>query len=189
MLIQHAISRYYATPAIAPLLLVASLGLACRRDGAPSPRRAILLALLIATTAGFAIVLRGLPLRHNLSPVDEIALAAAEHTIRASAPEPADRLYVVNSPPWLNVVTGLEPPGPYFAWFHLMCDFPGAGLEKLRDGMASLPRYVVVSKTAKPLQCEQASHWSLVWKGLSQSYLAIGTATGPRDSFTIYERR
>jgi Glycosyltransferase family 87 len=189
MLIQHAISRYYATPAIAPLLLVSSLGLACRRDGAPSPNRATVLALLVVATAGFAIVLRGLPLRHNLSPVDEVALTAAQHTIRASGPEPTDRLYVINSPPWLNVVTELAPPGPYFAWFHLICDFPGAGFEKLQDVMASRPRYVVVSETAKPLRCEQTSHWSLVQNALSQSYLAIGTATGPRDSFTIYQRR
>jgi hypothetical protein len=115
MLIQHAISRYYATPAITPLLLVSSLGLAFGRDGAPSPHRAIVLALLVVATAGFAIVLRGLPLRHNLSPIDEVALAAAEHAIRESGQKPADRLYVVNSPPWLNVATGLEPPGPYFA--------------------------------------------------------------------------
>jgi hypothetical protein len=78
MLIQHAISRYYATPAIAPLLLVSSLGLACRRDGAPSPNRATVLALLVVATTGFAIVLRGLPLRHNLSPVDEVALALVQ---------------------------------------------------------------------------------------------------------------
>jgi hypothetical protein len=74
-------------------------------------------------------------------------------------------------------------------WFHLICEFPGAGFEKLQDVMASRPRYVVVSETAKPLRCEQASHWSLVHNALSQSYLAIGTATGPRDSFTIYQRR
>ena len=167
MLIQHAISRYYAAPAIAPLLLVSSLGLACRRDGSPSPNRATVLALLFVTTALFAIMLRGLPLRHNLSPVDEVALAAAQHAIRASGPEPTDRLYVVNSAPWLNVVTELAPPGPYFAWFHLICDFPGAGFEKLQDVMASRPRYVVVSETAKPLRCEQASHWSLVRNALS----------------------
>jgi Glycosyltransferase family 87 len=189
MAIQHATSRYYATPAIPPLLLVSSLGLARQRDGAPSPNRATAFALLVVATAAFAIALRGLPLRHNLSPVDEIALAAAKQAIQASGPAPTDRLYVVNSPPWLNVATGLEPPGPYFAWFHLLCDFPGAGFEKLDDVMASRPRYVVVSETAKPLRCEQALHWSLVRNALSQSYLPIGTASGPRDSLTIYERR
>ena len=132
---------------------------------------------------------RGLPLLHNLSPVDEVALTVAQDAIRASGPEPTDRLYVVNSAPWLNVATALAPPGPYFAWFHLICDFPGAGFEKLQDvmaGPASLRRGVRDRETAT-----MRAGFALVapQNASSKSYQAIGTATVPRDSFTIYQRR
>jgi hypothetical protein len=135
ILMQHAVSRYYIAPAVAPLLLIATLGLAFSRpDFAPgtdttrlakSPtssghsrlstiRGRFILTLFGAVALGFATLLRRAPLLKVLTPVDHGALAGVTSAILATHPNPNDRLYVVNSGPWANLTAGLAPPSAYF---------------------------------------------------------------------------
>jgi hypothetical protein len=100
-------------------------------DLAPG-RSGFILTLFGAVALGFATLLRGAPLLKVLTPVDHAALAGVTSAILATHPNPNDRLYVVNSGPWANLITGLAPPSAYFHRFHLLCDFPGDGLPKLR---------------------------------------------------------
>jgi Dolichyl-phosphate-mannose-protein mannosyltransferase len=202
ILIQHAVSRYYIAPAVAPLLLIATLGLAfsqpdlaLRTDAMrlakwpTSMRGGLILTLFGGVTLGFATLVRGAPLLKVLTPVDHGALAGVTSAILATHPDPNDRLYVVNSGPWANLTTGLAPPSAYFHRFHLLCDFPGAGLPKLKADMDALPRYVVINARAISARCELPSHWAVVNGALDASYRLAATATGAADAYKIYERR
>jgi hypothetical protein len=129
------------------------------------------------------------PLLKVLTPVDHEALAGVTSAILATHPNPNDRLYVVNSGPWANLTTGLAPPSAYFHRFHLLCDFPGAGLPKLKEDMDALPRYVVINARAMSARCELPSHWAVVNAVLGASYRLAATATGSTDAYKVYERR
>jgi Dolichyl-phosphate-mannose-protein mannosyltransferase len=189
ILIQHAVSRYYIAPAIAPLLLIATLGLAFSGPDLAPGRSGFILTLFGAVALGFATLLRGAPLLKALTPVDQEALAGVTSAILATHPNPNDRLYVVNSGPWANLTTGLAPPSAYFHRFHLLCDFPGAGLPKLRADMDALPRYVVINARGISARCELPSHWAVVNAALDASYRLAATATGAADAYKLYERR
>jgi len=105
ILIQHAVSRYYIALAIAPLLLIATLGLAFSGPDLAPGRSGFILTLFGAVALGFATLLRGAPLLKVLTPVDHAALAGVTSAILATHPNPNDRLYVVNSGPWANLST------------------------------------------------------------------------------------
>ena len=85
ILIQHAVSRYYIAPAVAPLLLIATLGLAFGRPDWPSGRSRFILTLFGAVAFGFATLLRGGPLLKVLTPVDQEALAGVTSAIFGDA--------------------------------------------------------------------------------------------------------
>jgi hypothetical protein len=189
ILIQHAVSRYYIAPAVAPLLLIATLGLAFSGPSFAPSRGSLVLPLFAAVSLGFATLVRGAPLLKVLTPVDHEALAGVTSAILATHPNPNDRLYVVNSGPWVNLTTGLAPPSAYFHRFHLLCDFPGAGLPKLKADMDALPRYVVINAGATSARCELPSHWAVVNAALDASYRLAATATGAADAYKVYERR
>jgi Zn-dependent protease with chaperone function len=70
ILIQYAVSRYYIAPAIAPLLLIATLGLAFSGPDLAPGRSGFILTLFGAVALGFATLLRGAPLLKVLTPVD-----------------------------------------------------------------------------------------------------------------------
>ena len=189
ILIQHAVSRYYIAPAVAPLLLIATLGLAFSQPDLAPGRRRFIFTLFGAVALGFATLFRGASLLKVLTPVDHGALAEVTSAILATHPNPNDRLYVVNSGPWANLTTGLAPPSAYFHRFHLLCDFPGAGLPKLKADMDALPRYVVIDARAPSARCELPSHWAVVNAALDASYRLAATATGTADAYRVYERR
>jgi 4-amino-4-deoxy-L-arabinose transferase-like glycosyltransferase len=189
ILMQHAVSRYYIAPAVAPLLLIATLGVAFSQPDLATGRSRFILTLFGAVALGFATLFRGVPLLKALAPVDHGALAGVKSAILATHPNRNDRLYVVNSGPWANLITGLAPPSAYFHRFHLLCDFPGAGLPKLKADMDALPRYVVINEGATSSRCELPSHWAVVNAALDASYRLAATATGAADAYKVYERR
>jgi hypothetical protein len=73
------------------------------------------------------------------------ALTAAAEAIRASRPEPEDKLYVVNRSVWLNSMVDLAPPTKYFFPFQTLCAFTDAGPRAVAEILAARPRYIVIA--------------------------------------------
>ncbi len=188
ILVQHAISPYYLTPAFAPLLLLAAAGLTTAVEGRSRRTLAVVLAIFGATTIFMAARLRGEALVNRLKPKDDLAILEATSTIEATHPKPTDRLFVVTRGGWIYLATDLAPPTPYFHWFHTLCDFPGAGRSRLAETMAAQPRYVVVADPSKRFSCEQDSNWVVVNDTLRSSYRLLDRAQGAFDSYFVYER-
>jgi 4-amino-4-deoxy-L-arabinose transferase-like glycosyltransferase len=184
--LQHGISAYYLAPALAPLLLLASAALDGLAKGAP---RALILAVFAAAVVYCAVAFRGAAIMLGLQPVDGKALAIAAAAIEAAGPGAADTLFVVSRGGWLNSMTNLAPPTPYFHWFHTLCDFPGAGAGRLAEALAARPRFLVLADPAKRFGCELDSHRSLVRDAVASSYRPLIRAEGDFDTYGVYELR
>ena len=185
--VQHAVSAYYLAPALAPLLLLASSGLATAVE-ASGPRRIVAaLAMFGAVAVATSAALRGEAVLRGLRPVDRKALESAAAAIEAARPAPTDKLLVVSRGGWLNVATDLAPPTPYFHWFHTLCDFPGAGAGRLAEALAAGPRFLVLADPSKRFSCELDSHRALIQAALA-SYRLLIRADGDYDSYAVYRR-
>ncbi len=189
LIAQHAISPYYLTPALAPLLLLAAVGLTTSTPAGGGWREVAKLTLFGAVAIVAAAALRGeRVVRHALARDDKATLAAAS-AILSTDPKPADRLFVVSRGGFIYGATGLDPPTPYAEWAQTLCDFPGAGLPRLAETLASQPRYLVVADRSKRYPCEQDSHWARVDEALRASYRPLARAEGDFDVYEVYERK
>jgi hypothetical protein len=180
---QHALFRAYLGPTLAPLLLLAGAGVVF---AAPEFKRiAIPLRLafvsLITVAATMASSNVSFEMRHETS-----AIAMAAEAIKASHPAPVDKLFVVGDGMWLYTMTDLTPPTPYFHWEHTLCDFPGAGPDRLADALATKPRYIVVANRPHYM-CELPQSWRQVDAILARSYRLLTRAQGNNWSYDVYE--
>ena len=138
--LQHSRWLFYLGPTFAPALLLCGGVIAAVLHNQQLKRAT--LAVLFAITIVFAFPFRIWPF---LDPDDAPAVAAAARAIAERSPAPQDRLLAIDAGTRLNVTTGLAPPTPYFHFMHLLCDFPGAGPERLRQALAAQPRFVVLA--------------------------------------------
>jgi hypothetical protein len=182
LLLQHARWALYLGPTFAPLLLLSGAGVA-KAVSAPALQR-VSLALLLSATALSAYPFRYWPL---LGPVDATDYAVAARAIRAENPLPGDRLLGIGllETAEVNTDTGLSPPTRYFYWVHLACDFPGAGPQKLREAMATEPRFLVVATHPYRPYCEDPTTWPFVRETLARHYRRISDT----PLLDVYERR
>ena len=118
---------------------------------------------------------------------ESVALAQAAAAIRASAPAPGDKLYVVNRGLWLYSALDWTPPTPVFYPGHTLCDFKQRGPELIAAILASQPRYLVVANRRIHYVCEQADRWQAVEAALAADYRQIAHADGVVDSFDVYQ--
>jgi Dolichyl-phosphate-mannose-protein mannosyltransferase len=180
--LQHARWVLYLGPTLAPVLLLAGAGVV-RSVQSEWVKRLALAALLLATAVNVY------PFRYWLLLGAENAEVYAEATqaIAKQNPEPGDRLLGIGllETAQLNTDTGLAPPSRYFYWLHLACDFPGAGPQRLREALASAPRFLVVATNPYRPYCEAPSTWPLVRATLAQGYRRIAETS----LLDVYERQ
>ncbi|HXT08961.1 MAG TPA: glycosyltransferase family 39 protein [Roseiarcus sp.] len=177
--LQHARWALYLGPTFAPLLLLAGAAMASAIRDEASKR--VALAALLLTTAIAAYPFRAW---RFLGPDDDAAVAAAAPAILARRPGPHDRLLAIHEGQELNFVVGLAPPTRYFHWMHLICDFPGAGPQRLREALAAAPRFIVAPRRSYRPYCVDPRAWPLIHAALTQDYRPLAQ-TPP---FVVYER-
>ncbi|MGD0641733.1 MAG: glycosyltransferase family 39 protein [Roseiarcus sp.] len=189
LLAQHAISPYYLTPALAPLLLLAAIGLTKIPDAGKSWMGVAKPALFGAVAIVAVTALRGAHVVSHALAADDRATLGAKAAIESTRPDPTDRLLVVSRGGLIYGASGLDPPTPYYEWAQTLCDFPGAGLPRLAEAIASRPRYLVVADRSKRYPCEQDSQWALVDDALRTSYRLLARADGDYDFYEVYQRK
>jgi Dolichyl-phosphate-mannose-protein mannosyltransferase len=180
---QHSLFDAYLGPTLAPLTLLACAGAVF---GAPELKRIagpVSLALVGLLTVGVATATRtkGLDPPHQTQAID---LAAA--AIKASHPGADDKLFVVSRGMWLYMATGLAPPTAYFHWEHTLCDFPGAGLSRLGEALATTPRFIAVYRGPHN-KCELPQSWRQIDAALAGAYRLLARVQGDGELFDVYE--
>jgi hypothetical protein len=143
------------------------------------------LAVLFAVTVVVAYPFRIWPF---LDLDDAPAVAAAARAIAERYPAPQDRLLAIDAGARLNVATGLAPPTPYFHFMHLLCDFPGAGPERLREALAAQPRFIVLASRQPTPACLSPTARPRIAEALTRSYRRIAQAPAEAPQLDIYER-
>lgn len=183
LVFQHSRWLGYLGPSFIPSLLLAGAWTARLNLGAPvALRLALIGAALFATVFPF----RSEPF---LSPLDERAVEAAAAVVRERAPRPEDRLLSLDVEPWINSAADVPPPNAFFYRMHLYCDFPGAGPDKLREALASRPRFIVAAEPHPGgLACERPGVWPEAQVALTQNYVRVGPADAGAP-YAVYERR
>jgi hypothetical protein len=184
LFIQHSRWLNYLGPIFAPALLLSGAAIAALLKNARA--KDVALALLFAATLVVAYPYRIWPF---LAPDDAPAVAAAARAIAARNPAPQDRLLAFDGATRLNVATGLAPPTPYFHVNHLLCEFPGAGLQRLREALAAAPRFIAVaSRRPSGPDCQSPQARPEIDDALSRSYHRIADAPEKTPQLDIYER-
>jgi hypothetical protein len=182
--IQRSINENYLGPTLAPgLLLTGGLvifALPALARIAPAAR----LAMVGLATVAAALYIRAGELKAR---PETRAIAEAAEAIRASAPAPGDKLFVVNRGVWLYTATNLSPPTARFFPMHMICDFPDAGLGRLAEALATRPRYVVVADRRQRYYCELTANWLVIDDALARSYRLLAHVAGEADSYDVYE--
>jgi len=172
LIVQHARWMGYLGPALAPMLLLTGFVVISR----PALRA---MAGIMVVGLGLIAVIPAL----NAGRERADALKGAAAAIRARDPTPQDRLLGLGDGALLNANLGLAPPTPYFYWMHLLCDFPGAGPDRLREALEARPRFVVAPEARAPVFCESAQAQAILEQALV-SYRRLGEAT----PLVVYER-
>lgn len=183
LILQHSRWLNYLGPTFAPALLLCGAVIAAVLHDKQAKGAA--LALLFAVTVVVAYPFRIWPF---LGPDDAPEVAAAARVIAERYPAPQDRLLAVDVGTRLNVVTGLAPPTPYFHFMHLLCDFPGAGPERLRQALAAQPRFVVLASRPPTPSCLSPTARPSISEALTQSYRRIAQTPEDAPQIDIYER-
>ena len=183
LVFQHSRWLGYLGPSFIPSLLLAGAWAARLNLGAPvALRLALIAAALFATVFPY----RSEPF---LSPLDERAVAEAAAVVRERAPRPQDRLLSLDVEPWINSAADVPPPNAFFYRMHLYCDFPGAGPDKLREALATAPRFIVAAEPHPGgLACERPGVWPEAQAVLAQNYVRVGPAN-LHAPYAVYERR
>jgi len=182
--IQRAIGENYLGPTLAPGLLLAGALVVFAPPALAGVAPAVRLAMVGLAAVAAALYVRAGDLKTRYATH---LIAQAVEAIRASGPTPNDKLFVVNRGVWLYPATDLPPPTAYFSALHTLCDFPGAGRDRLAEALATRPRYLVVADRRIHYACEQADRWSLVDAVLARSYHLLAHAQGEGDSYDVYE--
>lgn len=178
ILAQRATANDYVAPAIAPALLLAGAAFA------GAPWRLAGLAALAALAAPL-----GRPEVFD-RPYDARAVDAAAALIRASGPAPDDKLFVIDQGTWLYIAADLAPPTRFVHAMHLLCKFPDAGPVRLKEALATRPRYVAIgARDGAHNGCIAPASWGIVPAELGDGYRLIGQANGAHESYDIYEAR
>ena len=167
VLAQRSIFAPYLAPMLAPALLLAgfsTVNALPELARIPASARLALLALL-SIAAAFSAPSVDLVKRQDLP-----ALMAAAEAIRASAPSPGDKLYVVNRGVWLNSMVDLAPPTRYFFPFQTLCAFPGVDGDAVAENLAARPRYIAIADRSMKYYCERPESWRLIDAALGASY-------------------
>ena len=181
--LQHSRWLYYLGPTFAPALLLSGGVIAAVLHNEQLKRAA--LAVLFAITIVVAYPFRIWPF---LDPDDAPAVAAAARAIAERHPAPQDRLLAIDAGTRLNVTTGLAPPTPYFHFMHLLCDFPGAGPERLRQALAAQPRFIVLASDPPSPACLSPTARPRIAEALTRSYRRIAQTPEDAPQLDIYER-
>jgi hypothetical protein len=184
VLAQRSLFAPYLAPMLAPALLLAGFFMAKALPELariPASARLALLALLSIAAALTA------PSVDFVKRQDLPALTAAAEAIRASAPSPGDKLYVVNRSVWLNSMVDLAPPTKYLFPFQTLCAFPGVGGGAVAEILAARPRYVAIADRSMKYYCERPESWRLIDAALVASYRRLAHAEGAFDSYDVYE--
>ncbi len=185
LLSQQARWLNYLGPTFAPQALLAGAAITALCRDIRSKHLAAL-GLLIVTAMGVW------PFRAQRAfrPDDAPAIAAAAAAIRARDPRPDDRLLALGPGGQLNTRLDLAPPTPYFHWMHLVCDFPGAGPQRLREAFAAAPRFVTIPEESPQVYCQDPTAWPVALAALARDYRRIAEIPeGQGGTLQIYERR
>ena len=187
IVVQRAAYLTYVMPLIAPTLLISAIYVseyyAQQRPG----RRWVSMAVFGMLVVGGAMLGHGDAMLLRMTGVDKDVLEQARVLVNAAHPQSDDRLFVVNGPVWMNLVTHLDPPTPYFHREHTMCDFAGAGLPALVGNFEAKPRFIVFENPDRRLSCEPGAYANAITSALAANYRLIATAKSARSTFQIFE--
>ena len=186
VILQRSLYPQYLAPTLAPALLIA--GFWAARD---------LTKLIHARSVGCLMALAALTLISALrtgaaeyarsNSQDSSLLQRTAEAIRASGPQPTDRLYVVNRGLWLNSILDLAPPTKYIFPTHALCAFYDAGAKAVEENLAAQPRYILVADRRLRFGCEKPERWPPIDDALKRSYRLLAHVAGERDAYDVYE--
>ncbi len=183
--IQHSRGIAYIGPVIPPTLLLAfafvQRGLKSRDAAAGYVWITVISVLCIAA----AFPYRASKVRQT---IDTAAAAEAAASIDAVEPRADDRLLVIDFGGWVNILTNLPPPTPFFHRMHLLCNFPNAGPPRLAEAFAEHPRFVILGAyRGENTKCDGPSAWRNVAETIAAQYREIGHAVGRVDDLRVFE--
>ena len=183
LFLQHARWLNYLGPTLAPTLLLA--GAAVERFAADARLKILALNGLALISVGIVFPYRAWSF---LASPDESAIARGAREILAHA-EPGDRLLAIDVAQWWNMATGLQPPTPYFHRLHLLCDFPGAGADRLAQALSARPRFVVIDGDGHSIDpfCERPDIWALAMAKLRVDYAPLVRISGKHGAYVVFE--
>jgi hypothetical protein len=192
-LVQRALYATYLGPLMAPALLLSGFGGAALLRVRPALARGARLCTIGLALFEAAASLASTAARWRSGPNTLDGLAAA---IQAERPRAEDRLYVTQSGStfvWLYALTGLRPATPFFIPLQSMCDFPGAGPERLVEAFAARPRFVVVGVKESRYNCERENASAAIEAALSSGYRRIARVAcddrhcAKSEDYSVYE--
>jgi hypothetical protein len=188
-MIQRAGCRVYIVPLIAPLLVISSIYASNIWRAQGRDRQYLMLTLFGIAAFCCAMLGHGATILKKMPAMDYEFLNQIKARIDDTHPEPDDRLLVLNGSAFPNIVTDLRPPTPVFHWPHIMCDFPGAGLQALAENLAAKPRYIVRENLDKRLSCETAPYVDAIELALKSNYVSVSKGGTRNSSYEIFEKK